>query len=106
MKTIYEEDYIDHFIPYATKKVSTKLGIPIDKVKIVWNNTELEYCIYIDGKWCGYYNLDENDNLCQDCNYYEYNTWLEVHRHCDIGSWDCPDPEDCPHKKNSAWGLG
>jgi hypothetical protein len=50
---------LDLFIPYATKKISTKWNIPIDKVKIVWNDTELEYCIYINGKWCGYYDLDE-----------------------------------------------
>jgi hypothetical protein len=59
MKTVYEEDYTEHFIPYVTKKISTKWNIPIDKVQIVWNDTELEYCIYIDGKWCGYYDLDE-----------------------------------------------
>jgi len=58
-----KEDNLDLFIPYATKEVSTKLGIPIDKVKIVWNDVELEDCIYIDGKWRGYYDLDEMEDL-------------------------------------------
>lgn len=59
----HQEDNLDLFIPYATKKISTKWNISIDKVKIVWNDTENEYCIYIDGKWCGYYDLDEMEDL-------------------------------------------
>lgn len=39
------------------------------------------------------------DGVCPDCNYYEYQLWIQAHAHCDQGSWDCPDPEDCPHKK-------
>lgn len=40
------------------------------------------------------------DGICPDCNYYEYQLWMEAHAHCDYDTWDCPDPEDCPHNKH------
>lgn len=43
------------------------------------------------------------DGICPDCNFYEYQLWLVRHLYCDTGSWDCPDPDDCPHKKGAVW---
>ncbi|AUR94329.1 hypothetical protein NVP1193O_198 [Vibrio phage 1.193.O._10N.286.52.C6] len=39
------------------------------------------------------------DGTCPDCNYYEYQLWIQAHGHCGTGSWDCPDENDCPWKK-------
>lgn len=43
------------------------------------------------------------DGDCPDCNYREYLSWLDKHRHCDVASWECPDENDCPHKRLVAW---
>lgn len=46
------------------------------------------------------------DGCCPDCNYREYIKWLESHLHCDTGSWDCPDENNCPHKKGGvSWVM-
>lgn len=39
-----------------------------------------------------------SDGVCPDCNWYEYQLWMEAHAHCDEPTWDCPDEEDCPHR--------
>ena len=39
------------------------------------------------------------DGICPECNFHNYKAWLESHLHCDEGSWNCPDEEDCPHNR-------
>ena len=38
---------------------------------------------------------------CDDCIYYEYQSWLEEHLHCDQESWTCPNELDCPYRSSS-----
>lgn len=67
-----------------------------------------ELVIFHRGNYAGY--LDDYLNFGKDwfldkggCTtsqeYDNFKVWQEAHAHCDQGSWDCPDPEDCPHKK-------
>lgn len=44
----------------------------------------------IGGHWC-------SDGLCDRCNWTEYTEWMNAHSHCDMASFDCPDPDICPH---------
>ena len=39
------------------------------------------------------------DGCCPDCNYYNFQIWQESHAHCTLASFDCPDPDDCPHER-------
>lgn len=56
------------------------------------------YCEYYHDT-CDGTDIFCQDGLCPDCNYDKYVTWITDHTHCDTGSWDCPDEEDCPWKK-------
>ena len=77
-------DIVDH--------ISTTKGIDKSGIVLLDDWQAGEICIYIDKKWSGYL------SGCHDeltANWLEYQG-DQVHSHCDITSFDCPDEENCP----------
>jgi hypothetical protein len=74
----------------AKKEIEEQLETVGDWLSLE-DEEDFDYC---DGKdwFC-------QDGVCPTCNYNKYLKWITDHGHCETGSWDCPDEEDCPWKK-------
>lgn len=57
MEESYHDDQ-DQFIHHIRHTIASEREVSIDKVSVVWSDIECEYCIYVNNKWCGYYDLD------------------------------------------------
>ena len=47
------------FINRIKINVAKKYNVCQSKIDVFWSDIELEYCIYVDGVWNGYYDLEE-----------------------------------------------
>lgn len=91
---------VTHLYPEDVFKIADSVQCaPLD-ILFLEHDIEAEVCIYIKGKWSGYLSSAYSyRNGGSDSQYSEYLEWITAHGHCETGSWDCPDEEDCPWKK-------
>lgn len=97
------EDYKD-----VIRDFCNDLGYELGSTKIS-DHPCGELVIFINGVYSGYLDdyITHGKEWFLDSEYLEYlrdyddyQEWLTAHGHCDQGSWDCPDEEDCPHKSS------
>lgn len=57
---IYNEDQEDAFFINKIKiDVAKRCNVCQSKIHIFFSDEEGEYCVYVDGVWNGYYDLEE-----------------------------------------------
>ena len=57
-----DQDHEDAFFINSIKiNVAKKYNVCQSKIDVFFNDVELEYCIYVDGVWNGYYQIDNYD---------------------------------------------
>lgn len=55
-----DPDHEDEFFINSIKiNVAKKYNVCQSKIEVFWSDVEMEYCIYVEGKWLGYFYLEE-----------------------------------------------
>ena len=47
------------WLPMVTRQIASDAGVNISSVRVWWCGPVSEYCIYINGKWSGYVDLEK-----------------------------------------------